>query len=197
MLEEIDTREVAMQSIPFGSRVLAELSLDTIASLIYRLNDSRYQICIKTANKLTLYLKKRSRVDCLGSIPPKPVEYKDYLCGFVACRFDEYCGFPVAWGYKVIQKLDKDEFDSLRQTKNLYCMAPGNWFYITNWLTKEMAISIYGDMASQEPYDAEIILFGSTVFYRKNVIGIDDIKENKKLELDNIRDLQDIPEPPY
>jgi len=76
----------------------------------------------------------------------KPLGYEDYLSDFQIILYDECCGEPVAWGFRITRYLGDELFRKLDDHGISHCIDFGKWVLITKLLTREGAEKKYGEM---------------------------------------------------
>ena len=79
----------------------------------------------------------------------KPEGYENSLGLYGPQIFDSFCGEPIGWGFKILERLGDDKFNKLRTFGSLECIYP-SWFLITKHLTREDAIEKYGSITAEE-----------------------------------------------
>jgi len=75
-----------------------------------------------------------------------------YLSSFKPCFFDSWCGEPVSWGYEILKRMGDDMWAETSHLGRKECAygSGGNWYLITKYLSKEEAISKYGEVTKTD-----------------------------------------------
>ena len=106
-------------------------------------------------------------------------KYKDYISSEEeAVAYDSDCGEPIKWGYKIINRMPEDLFNSLYNIKwgKLECIEWGHWAIVTKNLEYEEAVEKYGKVTNEEfgPRGGfRSITFGTTCFVNRQLIKKD------------------------
>lgn len=99
--------------------------------------------------------------------PSPPSNYEDYLSPFQACLFDGYCGEPVAWGFKIVHRMNDEQFSELHSHGKVVCGGLGHWYLILKELTRAEAEEKYGAV-TDEVFGVrggwKRVTFGTTTF---------------------------------
>lgn len=84
----------------------------------------------------------------------KPEGYEDDLGSYEIVAYDAYCGEPVAWGFKILNRLGEERFNALRKFGALEVVRRDPpmyvWALIAKRLSKEEAIKKYGSITDEE-----------------------------------------------
>jgi hypothetical protein len=62
---------------------------------------------------------------------------------------DGWCGEPIMWGRYIVKRLGEEEFTAVRQKHNVQYID-GNWMVIEKVLTRDEAITKYGEVTNEE-----------------------------------------------
>ncbi len=82
----------------------------------------------------------------------QPSGFEQYLSKFGPVLYDGYCGEPVAWGFKIVARMDEILFRELGKYGQLECIEYGfdtKWALITKTLSREEAIEKYGPITNE------------------------------------------------
>lgn len=83
-------------------------------------------------------------------LPSPPVGFEAELGGYGPQLYDQNCGVPLGWGFRLLRQLGEPRLQQLRTHGELVCISMGNWALITKWLTAAEAIAEYGPITSVE-----------------------------------------------
>lgn len=80
----------------------------------------------------------------------KPEGFEYYLGDYGIQLRDSYCGEPIGWGFKMVERMGEEKFRALEQFGTLHCdhQYYSSWVLITDWLTPEEAIKQYGPIVN-------------------------------------------------
>ena len=76
--------------------------------------------------------------------PDKPQGYEEDLSDYGIVAFDGFNRLPIAWGFKILNRLGDSKFEALKSFGDVVCFYP-EWALVINYFTTEMAVKIFGD----------------------------------------------------
>ena len=97
-------------------------------------------------------------------------KFNAYLSDKQCTVKDSWCGEPIMWGRYVTQRMDEYDFLTLRQDHDVEYITGTGWFVIENRLTREDAITKYGEITHEEFGPAggwKSVTFGDKKFISK------------------------------
>ncbi len=89
----------------------------------------------------------------IEEVPARPNDYEDCLSYYQECAFDNWCGEPIAWGFRITRRIGEDRFSNLHKFGKIeFIGSPydGGWCLIVKELTHKEAIEKYGDVTDLE-----------------------------------------------
>jgi hypothetical protein len=87
----------------------------------------------------------------MKQISEMPADLRRFFGGYGPQFHDGYCGEPIAWGYKVIARMDEERWSKGSEYGRLECgHETGDWFLITKVLTPDEARAQYGEVTNLE-----------------------------------------------
>jgi hypothetical protein len=94
---------------------------------------------------------KRARMADYKNISEMPANLRSSFGDYGPQLYDGYCGEPVAWGHKLLARLDEDRWRQASAYGELECAhETGDWFLITKVLAPNEARTQYGEVADLE-----------------------------------------------
>jgi len=87
----------------------------------------------------------------MKEISEMPADLRKFFGGYAAQFHDGYCGEPIAWGYKVVARMDEKRWAKVSEYGPLECAhETGEWYLITKVLTPDEAHVQYGEVTGLE-----------------------------------------------
>lgn len=99
----------------------------------------------------------------------KPKGLENNFSHYGEILFDSYSGETTAWGFKVLNRMNEDEFSIAREYGTMEYVYP-DWYLVTKRLTKEDAEMKYGEITEIEKGPRggfKSVTFGKTRFNTK------------------------------
>lgn len=141
--------------------------------------NQRYKTLLELSEKKKQIEKELAEREKLIKYDVDLSKYKDYVSSEEeAVAYDCDCGEPIKWGYKIINRMPEDLFNSLYNIKwgKLECIEWGHWAIVTKNLEYEEAVEKYGKVTNEEfgpRGDFRSITFGTTCFINRQLIKKD------------------------